>query len=262
MSGAAFVQFAGAELGYAHRAILSGVTLALAEGDFLGIVGPNGAGKTTLLRTLLGIIPPRSGVRETPRHAAPRFGYVPQREALDAIFPFTVREVVSMGRFPRTGVLGRFGKADRDRVQWSLERAGIPKLADRAYRELSGGQRQRALIARALASEPEIVILDEPTAGMDLRGSTQILDLISDLHDEGHLTVVLVTHNLGEIANLATSIALVDHGRVDVGPAEQVLTNATLSRMYDMPIAVETVAGQRVILPHARPDAKEGLPDV
>jgi iron complex transport system ATP-binding protein len=249
MTGAPFVQFIDAELGYPNRAILTDVNLSLAEGDFLGIVGPNGAGKTTLLRTLLGIIPPRSGKRLTPRHAVPRFGYVPQREALDAIFPFTVREVVSMGRFARVGVLGRFAKVDQDRIAWSLERAGIPNLADRPYRELSGGQRQRALIARALTSEPEILVLDEPTAGMDLRGAKLIMDLVADLHTEGHLTVVLVTHALGEVANAARTIAVVEHGRAAVGGVDEVLTSATLTRMYDMPVVVETVAGQRVIVP-------------
>ena len=246
---APFVQFVGAEIGYPGRTVLAGVDVTLAEGDFLGIVGPNGAGKTTLLRTLLGILPVRGGTRLAPRPTPPRFGYVPQRAALDAIFPFTVREVVTMGRFARAGVLAPFGKADRDKVAWAMERAGIGQHAERAYRELSGGQRQRALIARALASEPEILVLDEPTAGMDLRGAAQLMELVTDLHREGHLTAVLVTHALAEVANCATSIAIVEHGKAVVGPVEQVLSGQALSQMYHMRVEVTTVAGQRVIVP-------------
>jgi ABC-type Mn2+/Zn2+ transport system ATPase subunit len=250
---AALVEFKKAELGYARHPILAGVDLTFKEGDFLGIVGPNGAGKTTLLRALLGVLPILAGERRYPANQAPRFGYVPQREALDPIYPFTVREVVTMGRFKRKGLLGRLDRSDRERVEWSLARAGIAGLENRLYRELSGGQKQRTLIARALATEPEVLVLDEPTAGMDLLSSKLLLDLIGNLHDEGHLSVILVTHLLGEVANCATDIAMVDQGRVAVGPKDMVLTSQNLTAMYGIPVVVSTVAGQRVIVAAGTP---------
>lgn len=248
MSNSVFVELREAQIGYEHRPILEGVNLKLTEGDFLGLVGPNGAGKTTLLKALLGNLPLLSGVRKVRAEVPPRFGYVPQREALDRVFPLKVREVVGMGRFPHRGLFQRFSSEDRERIDWSVSKAGIEPLAEKLYRDLSGGQKQRALIARALATEPEILVLDEPTAGMDLRSSKDLLDLIANLHDEGHLTVVLVTHLLGEVANCAHSIALVEKGRCQVGPTEHILTSESLSAMYEIPVAVGTVAGQRVIV--------------
>lgn len=248
MSRASYVELREAQIGYEHRPILAGVNLKLSEGDFLGLVGPNGAGKTTLLKALLGNLPLLNGERKVRAEALPRFGYVPQREALDAVFPLTVREVVAMGRYPHLGLLQRFRKEDQERIDWSLAKAGIRSLADKCYRELSGGQKQRALIARALATEPEILVLDEPTAGMDLRSSRELLDLIANLHDEGHLTVVLVTHLLGEVANCAQSIALVEKGRCLVGTTEEILTSEKLSAMYQLPVAVGVLVGQRVIV--------------
>jgi ABC-type Mn2+/Zn2+ transport system ATPase subunit len=246
-----FVEFVDSRLGYAHHTVLEGVNLTLDEGDFLGIVGPNGAGKTTMLRALLGILPVLAGERRYGKGRKPRFGYVPQREALDVIYPFTVREVVAMGRYHHKGLLRPFNKDDKARIEWSLARAGIESLKDRPYRDLSGGQKQRTLIARALASDPEILVLDEPTAGMDLLSAKLLMDLVSDLHDEGHLTVVLVTHLLGEVANCAQTIAMVDRGRVEVGSTESMLTSEALSTMYGVPVTVGHVAGQRVIVPGA-----------
>ncbi|HEY9857468.1 MAG TPA: metal ABC transporter ATP-binding protein [Stenomitos sp.] len=254
MSNPAFVELRQAKLGYPHHTVLESVDLTLSEGDFLGIVGPNGAGKTTLLRTLLGSLPILSGERRLPRGGAPRFGYVPQRQLLDTIYPYTVQEVVAMGRYPRKGLLKRFDSTDRDRLTWAIARAGIEELRDRPFRDLSGGQKQRTLIARALASEPEILVLDEPTAGMDLLSSKLLMDLVTNLHDEGHLTVVLVTHLLGEVANCAHSIALVEQGRCVVGDTERILTSETLTAMYGVPVAVGTVAGQRVIVPQGSRD--------
>lgn len=249
MSEQPLVELRQARLGYPHHPVLDGVSLAVSEGDFLGIVGPNGAGKTTLLRTLLGTLPILAGERRLPRGAAPRFGYVPQRQLLDTIYPYTVEEVVAMGRYPRKGLLKRFDATDRERMAWAIARAGIEELRDRPFRDLSGGQKQRTLIARALASEPEILVLDEPTAGMDLLSSKLLLDLISNLHDVGHLTVVLVTHHLGEVANCAKSIALVERGQCVVGPTEDILTSESLTAMYGVPVTVGSVAGKRVIVP-------------
>ncbi|HEY9721249.1 MAG TPA: metal ABC transporter ATP-binding protein [Oscillatoriaceae cyanobacterium] len=247
-----YVEFKNARLGYGSRTILDGVNLQLDEGDFLGIVGPNGSGKTTLLRTLLGILPVLAGERRYGEGGRPRFGYVPQREALDTLYPFTVREVVTMGRYHLTGMLRPFNAEDRARIEWAMARAGVDGFQKRQYRDLSGGQKQRTLIARALALEPEVLILDEPTAGMDLLSSQLLMELVSNLHDEGHLTVVLVTHLLGEVANCAHSIAIVDRGRAVEGPTDKMLTSQTLTDMYGVPVEVGVVAGQRVIVPAPR----------
>lgn len=237
-----------ARLGYPRRPVLEEVDLELAPGDFLGLVGPNGAGKTTLLRALLGMIPPLSGQITFPRGRM-HFGYVPQRAALDALYPFTVREVAQLGRFGRLGLWGRFGRGDRERVDWALHRTGLDAHQAKSFRELSGGQKQRALIARALAAEPEGLVLDEPTAGMDLEGSHQLLELVGALHRESRMTVLLVSHHLAEVANHARSIALIHQGRCLVGPAATILTGECLSGVYGLPLTVEVVAGHRVVVP-------------
>lgn len=242
-----FIQLENVDIGYGRMPILEGIDLTLAKGDYLGIVGPNGVGKTTLIRVLLGNLPVLAGQRRYPE-GIPRFGYVPQRAALDPIFPLTIREIATMGRFPRRGLLGRILPEDRFAVETALERVGLREMGDRLYRELSGGQKQRALIARALASEPGILVLDEPTAGMDISSSKHLLDLVSALHEEHRLSVVLVTHLLGEVANRAQSLVLIEGGHCHVGPKDQILTSENLSKVYGVQVSVESIAGQQAII--------------
>ncbi|HKG91761.1 MAG TPA: ABC transporter ATP-binding protein, partial [Gemmatimonadaceae bacterium] len=186
------VVFDRATLGYGRRAILTDISFEIPRGDFLGLVGPNGAGKTTVLRALLGTLTPLAGtVRVDP---ALRFGYVPQRDQVEYTFPLKVVDVVMMGRYDRIGLGRRPTKDDRDRACAALEHVGIVNLADRHLAALSGGQRQRALIARALVGEPTVLVLDEPTNGMDLVSTTQILGLVRELHERDRLTVLMVSH--------------------------------------------------------------------
>ena len=242
----ALVSFDGATLGYGRRALLSGLTFDLPEGDFLGIVGPNGSGKTTILRALLGTLRPMSGRVE--RAAGLRVGYVPQRDSVDYIFPLKVMDVVLMGRFHRIGLVRRPAADDRARAIAALEQVGIADLADRQLVALSGGQKQRTLIARALVGEPNLLVLDEPTNGMDLIATTQILSLVRDLHEGRQLTVVMVSHALNEVANYVERIALVNDGSFQVGTVNEMLNERTLSGMYGIPVEVDSFNGHRIVV--------------
>lgn len=240
-----------ATLGYPGRPVLRDVSLTVREGDYLGIVGPNGSGKSTLLKTLLGLLPPLSGT--APREAAGdragavHFGYVPQRDGVDLLYPLTVRQVVGMGRYGRAGLFRRLGHGDWERVDAALERVGIAGLAGRGLDELSGGQRQRALIARALAGEPDILVLDEPTNGMDLASEHALLELIHELHGATGLTVLMVTHLLNNVANHARQVAIIADGRLEAGEREVMLSDERLSQLYGMPVRVDRHEGRLLI---------------
>ncbi|HSR16265.1 MAG TPA: metal ABC transporter ATP-binding protein [Gemmatimonadales bacterium] len=242
-------EFRNVALGYGHREIVGEVTFTITQGEFLGLVGPNGSGKTTLLRGLLGTLAPMSGtITLSP---GIRFGYVPQRDQIDSHFPLRVRDVVLMGRYHRIPLGRRPGPADRLAVDSALERVGISNLAQVHVSDLSGGQKQRTLIARALVGDPTALVLDEPTNGLDLVATTQILGLVSELHALG-LTVLMVSHALNEVANYVERIGLLVGGRLRVGPVEEVLTEASLSGLYGIPVEVASVGAHRIVLtrPH------------
>ena len=242
----ALVRFDGVTLGYGERRILSHLNFEIPRGDFLGLVGPNGAGKTTLLRCILGTLAPLSGgVTRDPDLA---FGYVPQRDQVDTAFPLSVLEVVLMGRYQRIGVGRRPSAEDRDAAMRALEQVGIADLAPRLLANLSGGQKQRTLIARALVGEPNVLVLDEPTNGMDLVSTTQILGLVRDLHERSGLTVIMVSHALNEVANYVERIALVVRGGFRIGLVDEILTEDTLREMYGIAVEVQRFDGHRVVL--------------
>ena len=245
----ALVALRGATVGYGRRALLTGVELAVGRGDFLAMVGPNGGGKTTVLRALLGALPLLAGRREVPRPI--RVGYVPQRDHVDAIWPFTAGEVVLMGRTPGLGALRRPGPADHRLVAEALARVGIGELAGRRYGDLSGGQRQRTLIARALAAEPELLAVDEPTNGMDPAAELATMDVLRDLHAGGALAVVMVSHRLDAVANYARSLAFVDHDRglFQVGTLDEMLRPEPLSLLYGRAVEVREQGGRRLVQP-------------
>ena len=240
------VTFDRATLGYGRRAVLTDISFEIPEGDFLGLVGPNGAGKTTILRALLRTNAPLAGTVTL----APglRFGYVPQRDQVDYNFPLKVMDVVLMGRYDRIGLWRRPGKEDRKLSMEALEHVGIPHLADRQLQDLSGGQKQRALIARALVGKPNVLVLDEPTNGMDLVSTTQILGLVRELHEKDGLTVLMVSHALNEVANYVERIALVVQGGFRIGTVDQIMTERTLSEMYGIPVEVDRFEGHRIVV--------------
>jgi ABC-type Mn2+/Zn2+ transport system ATPase subunit len=245
----ALVALEGAAIGYDGRPLLSGISLAVEPGDFLAVVGPNGGGKTTLLRTLLGAQRLLAGRRHWPRPV--RVGYVPQRDHVDAVWPFTAGEVVLMGRVPGLGVVRRAGPRDREQVLRALARVGIEGLADRWYGELSGGQRQRTLIARALAAEPELLALDEPTNGMDPGAELATMDLLGDLQRGSALAVVMVSHRIEAVANYARTLAFVDkdEGLFRVGGVDEMLRPEALQALYRRAVEVREHEGRRFIHP-------------
>lgn len=248
------IEFRQVDLGYGLKTVLSHLSFSIEEGDFFAIVGPNGAGKTTLLRSILGILKPQQGeICFALKEAA--FGYVPQEKELDSVFPLSAHEIVLMGRVKRLGPWRRPGKEDREIAFRSLDQAGIAHLAKAPFQELSGGQKQRVLIARALAAEPHILILDEPTSGMDLPSERSIMELVKRLHEAERLTIVMATHNLNVVANYARKIAIVDREREVflVGSTEEVLTDEHLSRLYRLGVRVLEVEGRKTILTGGEP---------
>ncbi len=240
------VTFDHATLAYGRRVVLSDLTFQIPEGDFLGLVGPNGAGKTTILRAILGTLEPTAGT--VTRRPELRFGYVPQRDQVDYSFPLRVLDVVLMGRYDRVGIGRRPRREDRDRALGALDAVGIRELATEPLARLSGGQKQRTLIARALVGEPNLLVLDEPTTGMDLVSTTQILGLVRELHERSGLTVLMVSHALNEIANYVTRIALVQEGSFRIGAVDEIVNERTLSEVYGIPVEVDSFAGHRIVL--------------
>ncbi len=242
----ALVTFDNATLGYGRRVVLSGLTFSIPEGDFLGIVGPNGSGKTTILRAILRSLKPIAG---TVSHASNlRYGYVPQRDQVDYNFPLKVVDVVLMGRYDRIGLGRRPSAADRELAYAALDHVGIRDLADRSLNALSGGQKQRTLIARALVGQPNVLILDEPTNGMDLVSTTQILGLVRELHERDGLTVLMVSHALNEVSNYVERIALVMNGGFRIGTVEEIMSSSVLSDMYGIPVDVDSINGHRIVV--------------
>jgi ABC-type Mn2+/Zn2+ transport system ATPase subunit len=222
------------------------VDLDLPRQDFLALVGPNGSGKTTILRAILKLIQPLSGSLERSEPGL-RLGYVPQRESLDTTWPLRAREVVAMGLYDRIGLFRRPGRAEWDAATRALDSVGIGELADHPYASLSGGQKQRTLIARALASSPDVLCLDEPTAGMDVAGARAILALIGELHEAG-ITVVFVTHQLNDVVNSALRIGLVSGGGLSVGTTAEMITEERLAALYRVPVEVIQAGGRRLVM--------------
>ena len=218
--------------------VLEGITMGVGEGEFVSVVGPNGAGKTTLLRVILGLVRPTRGeVRvfgrtpwELGRRRA-RIGYVPQTEGIDLGFPVRVLDVVLMGRYGLLGWVRRPGPEDRRAAREALELVGIPHLADRPIGECSGGERQRALLARALAAEPELLLLDEPTTGVDPAASEDFYELLRRVQERG-VTIVMVTHDIGVVSRYVDKVACINRRLVVHGRPEEVLTDEALAEMY------------------------------
>ena len=237
----------GVEFAYGDVPVLTDVGFSLATGEFAALVGPNGSGKSTLLKLLLGLLPPATGTVElfgtSPArlHDRSRLGYVPQRGHLRPELPATVREVVSGGRLSARRWWRRATAADRRAVDHALTAVALTDLADRPVRELSGGQQQRALIARALVSDPELLILDEPIAGVDAESQRLFRDSLVHLVAEHHTAVLLVSHELGAVAtDLDRVIVLKERIVFDGPPAELAAQGVSLGiHAEDLPLWLE-----------------------
>jgi ABC-type Mn2+/Zn2+ transport system ATPase subunit len=237
------IKFEDVVLGYGGKTILPSINLKIETGDFLGIVGPNGAGKTTFLKAILDIIKPISG-KIIHQHKL-KFGYVPQRESLDELFPLTVRDIVMMAKYPANISFKRINSHEVDEALEKLEIDGISK---KLYRDISGGQKQRTLIARALAAKPDVLVLDEPTNGMDMKAEALIMRILKKLNSE-NLTIIMVTHLLNLVATYAKTVILLN-GDVIIGEVDKYITNDKLSAIYKCPVDVITdSSGRKVVIP-------------
>ncbi len=233
-------------LGYGKNVVFENLSFSIKQGDMLGLVGPNGGGKTTLMRAVLGSLQPQKGTIVR-RDSEIRFGYVPQRQHLDPIWPLSTLDVVAMGTYARAGLYRKLSSEHLDDATMALQHVGIRHLAQNRYSDLSGGQKQRTLMARALATRPNFLVLDEPTQGMDLASSAGILELIEQLHGEG-ITILLASHRLNTVANYVKQVALVHKGRLQIGSREALLTGENLSELYGIPVEVIREDGDRLVV--------------
>ncbi len=220
---------------YSSRPVLWDVDARFPSGALSAIVGPNGAGKSTLLRAALGLLPADAGqslIEGRPaRKALDRVAYVPQRDAVDWDFPITVREVVEMGRYRAAGWVRRVRRSERAAVDECLERVGMSAFADRQIGQLSGGQRQRIFLARALAQDASLLVMDEPFAGIDARTESQMLELLSELRDQGR-SVILVHHDIGTVRASFDWALLLNVRAIACGPVAETLVPEQLRRAY------------------------------
>jgi len=242
---------------YGARPALDGVTLFVERGSFVSLAGPNGSGKTTLLRLVSGYLKPRTGQievlgrdvrRMTRREAARAVAVVPQESS--SIFPFTVEEIVLMGRFPHLGPYGFEGSRDIEAAREAMALTDTTDFASRYIEDLSGGERQRVIIARALAQGAEILLLDEPTAFLDIKHQIDIASLVKRLQREKGLTVVMASHDLNLAAAFSDSVLLLKHGKAFAqGTPREVLTERILSEAYGAGVIVGTLGGQPFVAP-------------
>jgi iron complex transport system ATP-binding protein len=241
------------------RPVVDDVDLRVEEGEWVGLIGPNGAGKTTLLRAIAGLVRYEGTVSLHDRDT----GALKRRElaqqvavvAQEPVTPswLTVAEYVLLGRTPYLGALAREGQADRDAAARALARLDLLELRERTLGTLSGGERQRVVVARALAQEAGIVILDEPTAALDIGHQQQALELLDELRDESGLTLVAAMHDLTMAAQYADRMVLLDAGRIVAdGTAEEVLTEATIAKHYQAAISVVKLNDRIAVVPSRR----------
>ncbi len=232
MNQRAIVRVEGAAFGYEGRALLSSVDVSIHPDTFLGIVGPNGSGKSTLIRGILGLLEPMAGRVE---RSGAKFGYVPQSRMLDANYPLTVREVAEMGAGQRLTGLGRLRAEDQAECERYLEQVGMLATQDEAFSALSGGQRQRVLLARAMLTHPTVLLLDEPTSGVDRDAAASIAAILCELHHNG-VAILLVSHDLDFVRRVAQGLLVVSRGSVKFAKLEDT-HNAEWLREIFAPLA-------------------------
>jgi ABC-type Mn2+/Zn2+ transport system ATPase subunit len=212
-------------IGYNNQAVLTGISLSIARASFSAILGVNGSGKSTLLKTLIGLLPSVGGRIETASTGQPlSFGYVPQSVQLDPMYLFTSFDVALMGVYGRVGAGRWIPSHERDFTHECLRAAGADGFARKGFAELSGGQKQRVLIARALAARPDILVLDEPTAGIDRETAKSVLTFIADINVQRNITVLLVTHDFGAVRHHAGYVIWLHEGKLIHGATSDLLS--------------------------------------
>jgi len=239
-----YIELEDVGFAYGEVSVLDGINLTVEAGDFLGIIGPNGSGKTTLLRIMLGLLEPARGVARLFGHPPSSFrqwgrvGYVPQKAALDATLPVTVDEVVASGLVSALGLLGRIGAPERRRISEVLGHVGMQAHAAARIGALSSGQQQRVLIARALVSKPELLILDEPTGGVDPEAQTSLYALLHHLNRERDVALIMVSHDIGAVAKEVTKLACLNRRLIFHGRPGDFLSDAALTALYGPSVRV------------------------
>ncbi|WP_410766738.1 metal ABC transporter ATP-binding protein [Haloferax sp. DFSO60] len=240
MTDQPIIELSDVTFGYTASPVVSDISLRVDPGEYLAIVGPNGSGKSTLMKLLLGLLRPDSGTARLfgqPSHAfdeGAKIGYVAQHASASKEMPITVREVVKMGRFPHVG-FGRLSKEDNEIVDEAIETVGMTAFADRRVTQLSGGQRQRAFIARALAGEADLLVLDEPTVGVDAESVEAFYDLLGSLNEEG-ITILLIEHDLHAVTDHADRIVCLNREVYFDGPTDDFVESNALSRAFGTPV--------------------------
>jgi ABC-type Mn2+/Zn2+ transport system ATPase subunit len=223
-------------VGYGRQVVLPDVTLGLPRGSFTGLLGANGSGKSTLIKTILGIIPPLSGRLQFAQvDGRPHvLGYTPQRDSLDAIFLLSSFEVVLMGTCGRVRPGRRISHAEKEWAHECLREAGADHLSRQLFSQLSGGQKQRVLIARALATKPDFLLLDEPTAGIDAAARQSIMEVLRQIHLRQQLTVLMASHDLPIVRAYVQHVIWLHQGQVLQGPVNQLLTAEKIEEILDL----------------------------
>ena len=223
-------------VGYGRQVVLPDVNLSLRRGSFTGLLGANGSGKSTLIKTILGILPPLSGrLQFASAGGRPHvLGYTPQRDSLDPIFLLSSFEVVLMGTCGRVRPGRRISHAEKEWAHQCLRETGADHLSRKLFSELSGGQKQRVLIARALATKPDFLLLDEPTAGIDAAARQAIMDVLKGIHEQQHLTILMASHDLPIVRTYVQRVIWLHQGSVLQGSVSELLTAEKIEEILDL----------------------------
>ena len=249
------LEFRGVTTGYGKVAVLTDLNLRIMPGDFLGLLGPSGSGKSTLLQTILGATDVLSG--QILSHGKPsikgfvRAGYVPQLDAIDRNFPVTVEQVVMMGLTRSNAFFPWFRRNLKESAHHMMARLGIAGLAKRHIRQLSGGQLQRTFLARALVSNPELLLLDEPTADVDVKTRDDVMQILFDINSDG-VTILLTTHRINGVAVSLPRIICISGTIIADGPPDEVITTEVLSRVYGAEMPVVEYNGMKLVAESSR----------
>lgn len=239
------VKLSNITLKYDQKIALSNIDLEIGEGEFIGLIGPNGAGKTTLLKLLLGILKPTSGkinifgkegrLKGRMRN---RIGYIPQNPEIDYYFPIKVIDVAMMGRYAKIGFFRNPNQEDRKIVLESLEKVGMKDYVNTPYGHLSSGQQQRVSVARVLSQQPEMLLLDEPTANIDIGTEETIINLINEIHQTKQMTILYIAHNINLLTRYLDRIICLNQSIYKIGAPKEVLTPQVLSGLYQVKVKV------------------------
>jgi ABC-type Mn2+/Zn2+ transport system ATPase subunit len=247
------IRFDRASFGFPGVIALKDISLSIYAGEFVGVIGPNGSGKTTLCRAVLGLMAPVEGhlhifdcaCEQLRCHHRAKIGYLPQKGVVDRNFPVTVLETVMMGRYGALGLFRRPGAKDREIAMDALTHVAMDRHKDTALGSLSGGQQQRVFIARALAQQPKVLLLDEPTTGLDITMQHNVIELVQHLHDELKLTVLLITHDINMIRSRVDRLVLLKTRLYAAAPPSDVLKPDILSQVYGKDLVI---AGKDVVI--------------